>query len=240
MPLRIFRSRTVQRGERRPGADGRRACSGCSSSARCTCSACSATTRSRSAWRSCPSRWRSGSLSLGASARLITALRRGRDAAARARAHRGGPRALRAGAGRREYAVDLLPVDAAARHRRRAVVPVADDARHVGRDAERRRPRLGPHQHERAGRRRARPRGPGDAVDDADRGAAAPSGAASDAALVDGYRLAFWIAAGLVAHGGRRGGHPASDRAPLLLEGEADATVTQLDARERVALEDAA
>ena len=33
--------------ERRPGADGRRACSGCSSSARSTCSACSATTPSQ-------------------------------------------------------------------------------------------------------------------------------------------------------------------------------------------------
>ena len=72
MPLRDVPHRaTVTVANLDPDADGRRACSGCSSSARSTCSGCCATTRSRSAWRSC--RWRSASaaLSLGFAARLI-------------------------------------------------------------------------------------------------------------------------------------------------------------------------
>ena len=64
---------------------------------------------------------------------------------------------------------DVLPRDGPARPRRRARLPVADDAGDVGRDAERRRPRLGPRQHERAGRRRDRPRRAGDARDRAHR-----------------------------------------------------------------------
>ena len=44
------------------------------------------------------------------------------------------------------------------------LLPGADDARDVGRDAGRRRPRLGPGQHLRPGRRRARPGGARDAV----------------------------------------------------------------------------
>ena len=50
------------------------------------------------------------------------------------------------------------------RDRRRHRVPGPDDARDVGRDAERRGPGLRPGQHDRAGRRRARPRRAGDAV----------------------------------------------------------------------------
>ena len=46
--------------------------------------------------------------------------------------------------------------DAPARHRRGPVLPGVDDAGDVGRDAERRRPGLGPGEHDAAGRRRAR------------------------------------------------------------------------------------
>ena len=56
MPLRIFRSRNVSGANLVQVLMRGRACSGCSSSARCTCSGCSATTRSRPAWRSCRSR----------------------------------------------------------------------------------------------------------------------------------------------------------------------------------------
>ncbi len=71
MPLRMFRSRNVVGREPDPDADGRRASSGCSSSARSTCSACSASTRSRSASRSCRSRSASGCCRSAFSARLI-------------------------------------------------------------------------------------------------------------------------------------------------------------------------
>ena len=56
------------------------------------------------------------------------------------------------------YVARRAAVDAPARHRRRAVVPGADDARDVGRHRERLRPRLRPGQHDDAGRRRARAR----------------------------------------------------------------------------------
>ena len=66
-----------------------------------------------------------------------------------------------------------------------------------GADAERRRPGLRPGQHDGAGRRRARPRGPGDAVvprsDDL-----LAQGSSQAEALTGGYHLAFWIAAALI------------------------------------------
>ena len=58
------------------------------------------------------------------------------------------------------------------RHRRRAGLPVADGARDVGRHAQRLGSGLGPHQHERAGRRRHRPRRAGHARERAHRRAA--------------------------------------------------------------------
>ncbi|CAA9494891.1 MAG: Uncharacterized MFS-type transporter, partial [uncultured Solirubrobacteraceae bacterium] len=88
------------------------------------------------------------------------ALRRAPPRAARPRALRGRPRALHPGAGRRRVRGARPAGDGPARDGRRAVLPRADDARDVGRDAERRGPRLRAHQHGGAGRRRARPRGP--------------------------------------------------------------------------------
>ena len=61
------------------------------------------------------------------------------------------------------FVVDILPGDAADRRRRRALDARADDAGDVGRDAGGLRPGLGPVQHDRAGRRRDRPRRAGDA-----------------------------------------------------------------------------
>jgi EmrB/QacA subfamily drug resistance transporter len=65
-------------------------------------------------------------------------------------------------------------------------------------------------------------------------------GAARDVALVDGYRLAFWIAAGLVAAAVVVAATQLRSSPPLLLEGEDDATVEQLGVRERAALGEAA
>ena len=87
------------------------------------------------------------------------------------------PRRRRAGAFTRvpvdgSY-LDRHPADGAAvRHRRRALLPGADDPGDVRRDPERRRPRVGPRQHDPAGRRRARTRRARDALDVADRGPA--------------------------------------------------------------------
>ena len=60
------------------------------------------------------------------------------------------------------YLTDLLPAAAAGRRRRRHLLPLADDAGDVRRQPERGRPRLGRRQHQHAGGRRDRPRGPGD------------------------------------------------------------------------------
>ena len=72
VPLRIFRSRAVSGREPGPGPARRRACSACSSSARCTCSGCWATTRSRPAWPSCPRRSRWALLSMRFTEPLIS------------------------------------------------------------------------------------------------------------------------------------------------------------------------
>ena len=73
------------------------------------------------------------------------------------------PAALRADAGRRHVRDAGDARDDLHRHRRRPGLPVADGAGDVGRHAERLGPGLGPHQHERAGRRRHRPRRAGHA-----------------------------------------------------------------------------
>ena len=63
-----------------------------------------------------------------------------------------------------DYVTDVLPTMVLLGARRGPLLPGADDAGDVGRDAERRRPRLGPGQHDRAGRRRPRARRARDAV----------------------------------------------------------------------------
>ena len=85
-------------------------------------------------------------------------------------------------------------------------LPGADDARDVGRDAGGCGTRLGPGQHLRPGRRRARPGGAGDAVDVAQRRARGRGGDSTASALTSGYHLAFWVAAGLVVRSDRRRG----------------------------------
>ncbi len=77
--------------------------------------------------------------------------------------------AVRPGSGRRRLRRERPAGDGAARHRCRDRLPRADDAGHVRRDARRRRPRLRPGQHDRAGQRRDRPGRAGDAVGDAQR-----------------------------------------------------------------------
>ena len=67
--------------------------------------------------------------------------------------------------GRRELRGRHAAGDDPVRDRRRALVPVIDDAGDVERQRERRRARLGPRQHQPPGWRRARPSRPGDALD---------------------------------------------------------------------------
>ena len=84
----------------------------------------------------------------------------------------------------------------AARHRRRAGLPGADDAGDVRRDRRERRAGLRAGQHDRAGRRRARAGRAGHAVGVARR-TAGGRGHGTKAALAGGYHLAFWVAAAL-------------------------------------------
>ena len=85
-----------------------------------------------------------------------------------------------------DYVADLLPVDGPARRRRGPVVPGADDARDVGRDAGDAGLASGLVNTTHAGRRRARPRRPRHAGDVAHRGAARRRRVAA-AALTGGY-----------------------------------------------------
>ncbi len=77
-------------------------------------------------------------------------------------------------------------------------LPGADERRDVRRHAGGRGAGVGAGQHDRAGRRRARAGGAGDAVDVA-QPARCRGGHEHAAALTGGYHLAFWIAAALVA-----------------------------------------
>ena len=95
----------------------------------------------------------------GAQTTLVPGLRADRRVA--------GP--VRAGSGRRRLRRARAARDGAARRGRRHRVPGADDAGDVRRHAAGRRPRLRPGQHDRAGRRRDRPRRPGDALGHAQR-----------------------------------------------------------------------
>ena len=106
--------------------------------------------------------------------------------------------------------------DGAGRHRRRALVPVADDPGDVRRAAGGGRPRLRPGQHDPAGRRRPRARRAGDAVDQPHRPTWSPAATPRRTALTSGYQLAFLIAAGLliVVAGRRRGLRHRAGRGP--------------------------
>ncbi len=100
-----------------------------------------------------------GTMSLRVAGPADAALRRARVADREPAVHHRGARAVRPDARRGELRLGHPAGHAADRPRRRSRLPVADDARDVGRHAERRRPRFGSRQHQRAGRRRDRSRG---------------------------------------------------------------------------------
>ena len=111
-----------------------------------------------------------GTLSLGYRGAPDHGLRRrGRTLIAGLVVRRGRAAAVRARAGRRQLRDGRPAGDAAARRRRRPLLPGADDARDVGRHAQRLRAGLGARQHDGPGRRRDRPRGARDARDRAHR-----------------------------------------------------------------------
>ena len=103
-----------------------------------------------------------GIFSAGLSARLNERYGARVDAGARARVRAHGPGAVRPCAGGRQLPGRRAPAGDPARDRGRPRVPLADDARDVGRHAGRRRPGLRSREHHGAGGRRARARGPGD------------------------------------------------------------------------------
>ena len=87
-------------------------------------------------------------------------------------------------------------LDGAARDRRGRLLPGADGRGDVRSDAAGRRPRLGPRQHHRAGRRGARAGRAGDALGVTHARTLSARALDQAAALTAGYHLAFWIAAG--------------------------------------------
>ena len=107
--------------------------------------------------------------------------------------------ALRADPGRRRpTCIDLMPAMIFFGLGAGAGFPVADDACAMsGADRERLRARLRPGQHQRAGRRRDRPRHPRDAGDRSAPSSLLADGAATAAALNSGYHLAYLIGAAL-------------------------------------------
>ena len=123
--------------------------------------------------------------------------------------------------------------DAAARPRRRPLLPGADDAGHVGRHPGGRRAGLRAREHHAPGGRRAGPGGAGHPVDHAHRRPAGRRRGARPPALTSGYHLAFVIGAGLLvaaiavavdgarARGGRGrgGGDRGGRRGARLLRG---------------------
>ena len=104
-----------------------------------------------------------GAMSLRFAPRVSLRLRPEADSGGEHGADPRRPAPVRAHAARRGLRERHPAAAGAAGPRRRPRLPVADDARDVGRHAERRRAGLGPRQHRRAGRRRARARGPRDA-----------------------------------------------------------------------------
>ena len=99
-------------------------------------------------------------------------LRRPRDARPRPRAGRRVAGAVHPHPGGRRVRDRHPALDGPDGRRRRPVLPRPDGPGDVGRDAERRRPRLGPREHDPAGRRRARPGRARHALDHAHRRAA--------------------------------------------------------------------
>ena len=157
--------------ERDPGADGRRHVRPCSSSAPCT-SGGAGLRRARDGLAFLPTTLVMGTLSVRYSERLIMRFGRATTLLPGLVLIAPGCRCSR----RRRSTAPTSPTCC-----RRcccsasgvgAGVPGADDARDVGRDAGGRGPGLGPGQHDRAGRRGARARRPGDALGDPHRGPA--------------------------------------------------------------------
>ena len=138
-----------------------------------------------------------GTLSVRYSEELITRSARGTSLAG-LRADGGRARAVRAGAGRRDYLTQLLPTmallgpgPAPASRRWSGWRCPASKLEQAGLAS-------GLVNTTAPGRRRARPGRAGDAVDAPGPGSCSPSGTAPADALVGGYHLAFWIATGLI------------------------------------------
>ena len=112
---------------------------------------------------------------------------------------------VRARAGGRQLPGRRPPDDAHLRRGRRCRLPGSDDARDVGRDAERRRTRLRSREHDRSGRRRDRARSARDDLDGAHQ-ALLDDGESTAAALTGGFHLAYLIGAAVRRGGDRRGG----------------------------------
>ena len=210
MPLRIYASRTLTRGQRRRAPGRRRRRSGCGSSCRCTSSRCCGYSPIRAGLAFLPMTL---CIVVGIDARLARRDPRRRQAAA------GGRHELRWRSGcccspsispGGSYLGDVLVPVAAGGDRDRAGVRAGDDRGGRRRRAPGGRPGLGAGQHLPAVRRRARAGHPGRDRHRAHQHASLHHAGATrmHAALTSGFQLAFVVAAAFAV--GRRAGRCVS------------------------------